>query len=69
MIPTCSYCLNAVPLGWPEMDECAECRAIEAARSTFAYSIFLSGLKDRDAYFDGPGASWRYVSNGARANS
>lgn len=67
MTPTCSYCLFAVPLGWPEVGDCAECRAIDAARSTLAYSVFLSGLNDRDSYFDRPEGSWRYVTNSATA--
>ncbi|MEX2229778.1 MAG: hypothetical protein WEB13_09095 [Dehalococcoidia bacterium] len=68
MTPTCTYCLYAVPLGWPEVEECAECRAIEAARSTLAYSVFLSGLPDRDTYLDWPEGSWRHIAGGARAN-
>lgn len=69
MTPTCSYCLFAVPLGWTESADCAECRAIDAARSTLAYSVFLSGLNDRDSYFDRPEGSWRYVTTEVAASA
>ncbi|MBM3138775.1 MAG: hypothetical protein FJZ92_00845 [Chloroflexi bacterium] len=65
MNPLCSHCLSALPFGWPEIEDCAECAALEAVDTALAAPAggraIAIDLPDRATYFDWPEASWHLV--------
>jgi hypothetical protein len=42
----CSYCLESVPMGWPEIDACAECDALSAASEAISEAATHTRLCD-----------------------
>jgi len=64
MNPLCSHCLSALPFGWPEIEDCAECAALEAVDTALAAPAggraIAIDLPDRATYSTGrrpPGTS------------